>query len=80
MILSISEWTSPNDETYSCLTVYWIESAKMCLVVLVFEVFHGTTAGVELGKDFERVFNEYTFDLKLVVAVVTDNTGNMNTF
>ena len=38
------------------------------------------TAGVELGKDFEWVFNEYTFDLKFIVAVVTDTTGNMNTF
>jgi hypothetical protein len=61
-------------------TVHWIESGKMCQAVLAFEVFHGTTAGVELGKDFERVFNEYTFVLKLIVAVVTDTTGNMNTF
>ena len=78
--LTIDHWTSPNDETYSCLTVHWIDSGKMCWGVLAFEVFHGTTVGVELGKDFERVFNEYTFDLKFIVAVVTDTTGNMNTF
>jgi hypothetical protein len=48
--------------------------------VLAFEVFHGTTTGVELGKDFVRVFNEYGFDREFIVAVVTDTTGNMNTF
>jgi hypothetical protein len=37
--------------------VHWIESGKMCWAVLAFEIFHGMTAGVELGKDFKRVFN-----------------------
>jgi hypothetical protein len=78
--LATDHWISPNDETYSCLVVHWIESGKMCWAVLALKVFHGMTAGVELGKDFEWVFNEYTFDLKLIVAVVTDITENMDTF
>ncbi|KAL3759277.1 hypothetical protein ACHAWU_002078 [Discostella pseudostelligera] len=78
--LTTDHWTSPNDETYSCLTAHWIENGKMHQAVLTFEVFTGTTTGVALGEDFVRVFNMYEFDLKYVVAVVTDTTGNMNTF
>ncbi|KAL3763044.1 hypothetical protein ACHAW5_007333, partial [Stephanodiscus triporus] len=78
--LTTDHWTSPNDETYSCLTVHWIENGMMHRAVLTFEVFSGTTTGHALGEDFVRVFNLYEFDLKYVVAVVTDTTGNMNTF
>ena len=78
--LTTDHWTSPNDETYSCLTAHWIENGKMHRAVLAFEVFTGTTTGFALGEDFVRVFNLYEFDLKYVVAVVTDTTGNMNTF
>jgi hypothetical protein len=63
--LTTDHWTSPIDETYSCLTAHWIENGKMCHSVLSFEVFHGTTTGVEVGKDFERVFTKYTFDQNL---------------
>jgi hypothetical protein len=52
----------------------------MLCAVLVFKVFHGTTTGIELGKDFERVFYVYGFNVEFIVAVVTDTTGNMNTF
>ena len=48
--------------------------------MLVFEVFHGTMVGAVLGRDFVQVFELYEFELKYVVAVVTDTTGNMNTF
>jgi len=78
--LTTNHWTSPNDETYSCLTAHWIENGMMHRAVLTFEVFSGTTNGHALGEDFVRVFNLYEFDLKYVVAVVTDTTGNMNTF
>jgi hypothetical protein len=78
--VTTDHWTSPNDETYSCLTVHWIENGVMHRAVLAFEVFHGTTTGVALGEDFQRVFDLFNFDLKYVVAVVTDTTGNMNTF
>ena len=78
--VTTDHWTSPNDETYSCLTVHWIENGEMHRAVLAFEVFHGTTTGVALGADFQRVFDLFDFDLKYVVAVVTDTTGNMNTF
>lgn len=78
--ITTDHWTSPNDETFSCLTVHWIENGEMHRAVLAFEVFHGTTTGVALGEDFQRVFDLYDFDLKYVVAVVTDTTGNMNTF
>ena len=78
--LTTDHWTSPNDETYSCLTAHWIENGMMHRAVLTFEVFSGTTTGHALGEDFVRVFNLYEFDLKYVIAVVTDTTGNMNTF
>ena len=78
--VTTDHWTSPNDETYSCLTVHWIENGKLHRAVLAFEVFRGSTTGVALGEDFQRVFDLFDFDLKYVVAVVTDTTGNMNTF
>lgn len=78
--LTTDHWTSPNDETYSCLTAHWIENSEMHSAVLAFEVFNGTTTGFALGEDFVRIFELYEFDLKYVVAVVTDTTGNMNTF
>jgi hypothetical protein len=54
--LTADHWILPNDETYSCCAAHWVENAKMCCTMLVFEVFHGTsTTGVELRKDFERV-------------------------
>ena len=52
----------------------------MLRCALEFEVFHGSTKGELLGKDFMHKFDLYEFDLKYVVAVVTDTTGNMNTF
>jgi hypothetical protein len=64
----------------SCLTAHWVESGRMHHAVLTFEVFCGSTTGVELGKHFQRVFDEYNFDLKFVVAIITDTTCNMNTF
>lgn len=78
--VTTDHWTSPNNETYSCLTANWIQDGIMKRCVLAFEVFHGTTAGYELGKDFISKFDEYGFELSFVVAVVTDTTGNMNTF
>lgn len=78
--VTTDHWTSPNNETYSCLTAHWIQDGLMKQCVLAFEVFHGTTAGSELGKDFVTKFEEYGFELSFVIAVVTDTTGNMNTF
>jgi hypothetical protein len=73
-------WTSPNNETCSCLTAHWIEGGEMKRCALTFEVFHGTAAGVELGKDFIKNFDACGFDLSFVIAVVTDTAGNVNTF
>jgi hypothetical protein len=78
--VTTDHWTSPNNETYSCLMAHWIQDGLMKQCVLAFEVFHGTTAGSELGKDFVTKFEEYGFELSFVIAVVTDTTGNMNTF
>jgi hypothetical protein len=78
--VTTDHWTSPNDETYSCLTAHWIEQGKLERSVLAFEVFHGSTRGVDLGKSFQQQFLEMDIDLKSIITVVTDTTGNMNTF
>ena len=78
--VTTDHWTSIANETYSCLTAHYIKDGKMLRCALEFEVFHGSTKGELLGKDFINKFDLYEFDLKYVVAVVTDTTGNMNTF
>ncbi|MGH7974132.1 MAG: hypothetical protein ACREBR_01305 [bacterium] len=78
--VTTDQWTSPNNETYSCLTAHWVQDGKLKRCALTFEIFHGTTAGEELGKDFIAKFNELQLDLSFLVACVTDTTGNMNTF
>jgi hypothetical protein len=74
------DWTSPSNETCSCLTAHWIEGGKMKRCAFTFEVFHGTAAGMELGKDSVKHFDACGFDLSFVIAVATDTTGNVNTF
>ena len=79
--VTTDHWTSANDETYSCLTAHWIDKDwTMERCVLAFEVFHGSTSGELLGKDFKAKFDEYKFEPWQCLACVTDTTGNMNTF
>jgi hypothetical protein len=57
-----------------------IVDGNLLRYVIHFEVHRGTTAGKELGKELINIFESYGFDTKFIVAVVTDTTGNMNTF
>ena len=50
--ITTDHWTSNNDQTYSCLTAHYIDSAVLKHSMLEFEVFNGSTAGDLLGKDF----------------------------
>jgi hypothetical protein len=78
--VTTDHWTSNNNESYACLTAHYIENGEMKRCVLAFDVFHGTTVGERLGEDFIEKFESFGFDLKYVIAVVMDTTGNMNTF
>ena len=48
--------------------------------MLHFEHHMGRTKGTDLGRASSKIFDDYDFDLSYIVAVVTDTTGNMNTF
>jgi hypothetical protein len=80
--LTTDHWTSRNDDNYSCLTAHWVDNdnGNLKCAVLHFEVHEGTTAGDRIGEQFIEMFNSYELDLKFITAVVTDTTGNMNTF
>jgi hypothetical protein len=47
---------------------------------LSFVVHTGPTKGTDKYNQFVTDFEAYGFDYNYVVAVVTDTTGNMNTF
>jgi hypothetical protein len=79
-LCAANHWTLANNKTCSCLTAHWIKGGKMKRRALMFEVFHRAAAGLELGKDSVKHFDACGFDMSFVVAVVTDNAGNMNTF
>lgn len=49
--LTTDHWTSPNDETYSCLTAHWIENGKMHRAVLTLKFF----MVLPLGLHSERI-------------------------
>ena len=40
----------------------------------------GTTTGTALSDQFKNDLDTFGFDMEKVVAIVTDTTGNMNTF
>ena len=49
-------------------------------VILDFDVHHGSSKGLDIGKGFILVFESYDFNLLQVICVLTDTTGDMNTF
>ena len=78
--ITTDHWTSKKTENYAVLTAHWIEGGNFKNSVLHFEHHRGRTKGTDLGREFSKIFDDYGFDLSYIVAVVTDTTGNMNTF
>jgi hypothetical protein len=79
--VTTDHWTSNANENYSCLTAHWIgEEYVMRHAVLGFYLHEGRTRGEDIANLFVQDFERYNFDLSYVVAIVTDTTGNMNTF
>ena len=78
--LTTDHWTSPNNETYGCLTAHYILDSQLKRCVLHFEIHHGTTTGNALFSNLVQVFDSYQFEFSHILAITTDTTGNMNTF
>lgn len=80
MAYTTDHWTGPNGKTYTTLTGHWIEDWIMKSNIMDFKVFHGRTRGEDIKLDLDETFEYYELDEENTTMIVSDTTGNMNTF
>lgn len=76
--LTTDHWTSPADDTWSCITGHYIENWVLRSLIVDFKVWHGRTTGDILADDMAAVVKKHCMLAQFLIAI-TDTTGNMVT-
>jgi hypothetical protein len=80
MSLTTDSWSSCTNQAYLSMTLHWIDE-QWCMKKILLDIIpiHENHTGLALANNFLNTLKDYNIGSK-ILAVTTDNAGNMVTF